>query len=99
MSLVLEKEPLPNGLVRVTFRVSSHLWVDRVALVGELSDWEPYHFPLQQTDDDWHISLDLEPGRSYRFRYLVDGREWMSDNHADGYEPGAYGRVDCVVVT
>lgn len=97
---MLEKEPLDNGLVRVTFRVSNHLWVDHVALVGEFNDWEPHHLLLRQTDDnDWHISLDLEAGRSYRFRYLVDGREWMADDHADDYEQNPYEGVDSVVVT
>jgi 1,4-alpha-glucan branching enzyme len=98
---MLEKEPLGNGLVRVTFRVSNHLWADHIALVGEFNDWERYRHLLQQTndDDDWHITLELEAGRSYRFRYLVDGNEWMADNHADAHELNSYGGVDCVVIT
>ncbi len=98
---MLEKESLGNGWVRVTFRVSNHLWADHIALVGEFNDWKLYHHLLQQThsDSDWHITLDLEAGRSYRFRYLVDGHEWMADNRADGHVLNSYGGVDCVVVT
>ncbi len=98
---MLEKVPLGNGLVRVTFRVSNQVWADHIALVGEFNDWRLYHHLLQQTygDSDWHITLDLEAGRSYRFRYLVDGSEWMADNRADGHVFNSHGGVDCVVVT
>jgi hypothetical protein len=39
-TLMLEKETLDNGMVRVTFRVSYEIWADRIALVGEFNDWD-----------------------------------------------------------
>jgi hypothetical protein len=55
---------------------------------------------LQQThlDTDWHITLELEMGHSYHFRYLVDGEHWMDDDQADGYMLNAFGCVDSVVI-
>jgi 1,4-alpha-glucan branching enzyme len=96
-----QKEPYENGYVRVTFRVSHHIWADSIALVGEFNDWDPHSHPLHRTRDDgeWHISLVLEANRSYRFRYLVDGKEWMNDDHADGYESNPFGGFDSVVFT
>jgi hypothetical protein len=41
----------------------------------------------------------LEANNSYRFRYLVDGEEWMDDDHADGYEANVFGGFDSVVST
>jgi 1,4-alpha-glucan branching enzyme len=98
---MLRKEPLGDGTVRVTFIVSSHLWVDHIALVGEFNDWHTASHPLQQSagEADWHISVDLEAGRSYRFRYLLNGQEWINDDHADGYEPNRYGGTDSIVRT
>ncbi len=98
---MLEKESLENGYVRVTFRVSHCIWADSVALAGEFNDWDPHSHSLLQTheDGDWHISLILEKDRAYRFRYLVDGREWMDDDHADGYRANAFGGFDSVVST
>jgi hypothetical protein len=29
----------------------------------------------------------------------VDGRDWMDDDHADGYEANPFGGYDSVVVT
>ena len=98
---MLEKEPLENGTVRVTFRISHHIWADAIALAGEFNDWNVHSHPLHQTRDDgeWHLSLILERDRAYRFRYLVDGREWMDDDHADGCEPNPFGGFDSVVFT
>jgi 1,4-alpha-glucan branching enzyme len=98
---MLEKEPLENGTMRITFRVSHYIWADSIALVGEFNDWDPHRHLLQRTrgDGEWHISLSLEANSSYRFRYLVDGKEWMDDDHADGYEPNVFGGFDSVVST
>ncbi|GAB4542218.1 MAG: hypothetical protein Kow0063_33920 [Anaerolineae bacterium] len=54
---------------------------------------------MQQTrlDADWHITLELEMGHAYHFRYLVDGEHWMDDDQADGYELSPDGGVDSVV--
>jgi 1,4-alpha-glucan branching enzyme len=98
---MLKKEVLVNNKVRVTFEVSRHIWADRITLVGDFNNWDAHSHLLQQTrdDEDWHISVELEVGRSYRFRYLVDGWQWMDDDKADGYETNPYGGVDCVVYT
>ena len=42
-------------------------------------------------------TLELENGRDYRFRYLVDENYWMNDWHADKYVQNAYGGDDSVV--
>jgi 1,4-alpha-glucan branching enzyme len=98
---MLEKQPLENGYVRVTFRVSHYIWADSIALVGEFNEWDQHLNPLSRTQNDgeWHTSLVLESDRSYRFRYLVDGKEWMDDDHADGCEPNPFGGFDSVVCT
>jgi 1,4-alpha-glucan branching enzyme len=67
---MLVKEPLDNGHVRITFRVSHTLWANAIALVGEFNNWNPHSHPLHQTRDDgeWHISLLLRANSTYRFR-------------------------------
>lgn len=98
---MLEKEMLKNGMVRVTFHVSEHIWAECIALLGDFNGWDPQAHALSQShaDHSWHIWVDLEPNRSYRFRYLLDGTEWMDDDHADGYEPNSFGGFDSVVQT
>lgn len=98
---MLEKEPLESGYVRITFRVSHHIWADSIALLGEFNDWDAHSHPLRQTRDDgeWHTALILQANKAYRFRYLVNDEEWMDDDHADAYEPNPFGGFDSVVFT
>ena len=43
------------------------------------------------------MTLELETGRSYRFRYMIDGWKYENDWGADRYEPNPYGGEDSVV--
>jgi 1,4-alpha-glucan branching enzyme len=98
---VVDKEGLGNGRVRVTFRVSHVIWADSIALVGEFNGWDPHSLPLRQShaEGDWSVIVELEAHHTYRFRYLVNGEEWMDDDHCDGYEPNIYGSSDSIVRT
>jgi hypothetical protein len=40
------------------------------------------------------ITLDLEPGREYQFRYLIDDVVWENDWNADKYTKSPYGDSD-----
>ena len=46
---------------------------------------------------DFTVTLELETGRSYRFRYIIDGWKYENDWYADRYEPNPYGGEDSVV--
>jgi len=43
------------------------------------------------------VTVVLEPGRHYRFRYLLDGARWENDWVADAYVANEYGGDDSVV--
>jgi 1,4-alpha-glucan branching enzyme len=97
---MIEREPTEReGRVLVTFRLPSSTWAERVNLVGEFNDWDTTATPMvrSRADDEWHVSVELEAGRRYRFRYLVDGQEWLNDWHADDYAENPFGSDDSVV--
>jgi hypothetical protein len=48
-------------------------------------------------DAEWTATVELEAGQRYRFRYLLDGKEWLNDWYADDYEDNLYGTSDSVV--
>jgi hypothetical protein len=50
-----------------------------------------------RADANGKTTIELEAGRRYRFRYLVDGKEWLNDWHADDYVENPYGSNDSVV--
>ena len=88
-----------QNVVKVTFVLPPEVEGDTVHLVGEFNDWQTSHAMRRQKDDSWRITLDLEPGREYQFRYLVDGQRWLNDPEADKYVPNPYGDENSVVVT
>jgi 1,4-alpha-glucan branching enzyme len=70
-----------------------------VALCGEFNDWSTDDIFLDRGGDGaWRATVPLEPGHSYRYRYLLDGARWENAWQADRYEPNSYGSVDSVVV-
>jgi 1,4-alpha-glucan branching enzyme len=58
-----------------------------VNLVGEFSDWDTTATPMLQTraDANWLVTVDLNSGLRYRFKYLLAGQEWLNDWKADGF--------------
>ena len=88
-----------EGLVRVTFSLPSSVWAERVNLVGDFNNWDTAATPMlhHRLDANWKATVDLRTGRCYRFRYLLDGKEWLNDWHADDHLENPYGSYDSVV--
>jgi 1,4-alpha-glucan branching enzyme len=97
--MIKEKSLKQQGRVLVTFELPSSMWAERVSLVGEFNDWDTMATPMtrDRANADWKATLELETGRRYRFRYLVDGKEWLNDWHADDYVENPHGSDDSVV--
>ena len=98
---MITKTSLPNGKVAVTFKMPSSIWAESVHLVGDFNDWNNQAHPLKQgrTDEGWVITLELEAGRAYQFRYLVNSVDWHNDWKADDYVPNPFGGDNSVVKT
>jgi hypothetical protein len=87
------------GTVDVTFTLPAEVHAGTVALCGEFNDWSAEDTQLERgSDGSWRVTVGLEPGRSYRYRYLLDGERWENDRQADHYVPNALGSTDSVVV-
>jgi 1,4-alpha-glucan branching enzyme len=85
--------------ILVTFELPLTGQVERVNLVGEFNDWDEAATQMRSAERDpcWRVTLDLEVGRRYRFRYLVDGHEWLNDWYADDFAENPYGSYDSVI--
>lgn len=73
---------------KVTFSVPKELVTaaETVYVVGEFNDWNPASTPLKaMKDGTFSTTVDLEQGREYEFRYLIDGNEWKNDEEADKF--------------
>ena len=87
------------GTIDVTFTLPAEVHAGTVALCGEFNDWSAEDIRLQRdSDGSWRATVALEPGRSYRYRYLLDGERWENAWQAGCYAPNSYGSTDSVVV-
>ncbi len=91
--------PVAAHAVEVTFTLPAEVQAETVALAGEFNGWSVEDTQLERgSDGTWRVTVALEPGRSYRYRYLLDGERWENARHADRYVPNPYGDVDSIVV-
>ena len=83
---------------RVTFRLAPGLASESAALCGEFNEWQAHAHQLERRKDgSFSTTVSLEPGRQYRFRYLLDGQRWENDDSADAYVPNGYGTEDSIL--
>jgi CHAD domain-containing protein len=86
-----------GGAVCVTFTLPAAVGALHAAVCGEWNSWSHDHDVMARVEDGFSLTLRLEPGRTYRFRYLLDGYRWENDWAADRYERNAFGSDDSVV--
>ena len=83
---------------QVIFELPAEVAAQAASLCGEFNEWDPSAHPMeQQADGSFTLTVALEPGRAYRFRYLLDGARWENNRAADGYVPNPYGSDDSLV--
>jgi 1,4-alpha-glucan branching enzyme len=85
----IQKQYLKSkNLCKVTFRLPGIAAPDSnaVHIVGEFNDWSTNaHAMKRLKNGDYTITIELEPGRDYQFRYRIDTGRWENDYHADKY--------------
>ena len=81
----LPKEECPRGVN-----------TKRVNLTGDFNNWKRTATPMALHAGMYITSLELDPGHEYQFRYLINGKVWCNDWHADGYVPNIFGEDNCI---
>ena len=87
-----------NGRSSVTFVLDPRVEATRAAVCGEWDGWATETHPMEQAaEGGFRLTVELPAGRTYRFRYLLDGERWENDWAADAYVPNPFGGEDSVV--
>ena len=95
---MLRKKPLGGKKFQVTFTVPSMEGVDSLHLCGEFNGWSESSTPMrQEPDGSWSVTLTLDGGKSYVFRYRDNHGEWHNDWSADAYVPNQFGTENSVL--
>jgi hypothetical protein len=91
------KSRVRNGTTSVTFTLAAAVGASQAAICGDWNSWSTDRDVMDRTQDGFIRTVELDTGRTYRFRYLLDGHRWENDWAADGYAPNDYGSEDSVV--
>lgn len=86
---------------KTTFLVNPEIApeAEQVFLLGDFNDWDKEQ-ALQMKrmkNGSFKATLDLESGKEYEFRYLIDSETWTNDDAADKYVPSPFGTENSVV--
>jgi 1,4-alpha-glucan branching enzyme len=85
---------------KVSFKVNRQManGASKVNVVGEFNSWNETSDEMNALKDgSFSLSLDLETGHSYQFRYLLDGSVWINDEAADRYQDSGFNSQNSVV--
>jgi hypothetical protein len=87
---------------KITFLLPAEIVADASGglLLGEFNNWNKEQgFSLKKSKDgSMKAIVELETGKSYEYRYLLDGGRWVNDQNASAYtEVYGLGVLNCVV--
>ena len=89
-----------SAICKVIFSLPEEMEVQFAYVVGDFNQWQQQAAPMTQfASGEWKAQICMEAGKAYRYRYLVNGTEWITDLEADKYAPNPYGQQDAVVIT
>lgn len=90
-----------KSLSKVTFKLSKDFVhsANQVNLAGDFNNWNVENIPMKrQKNGEFTVSLDLEKGMEYQFKYLIDGCTWLNEAEADKFVPNEFHNENSVVV-
>lgn len=86
---------------KVTFRVSKAAanLAQSIHVVGDFNNWSITETPMKHLKSgEFTVTVDLDTGRAYEFRYIINGMNWENDWEADRYVPSRLANCDNSVV-
>jgi 1,4-alpha-glucan branching enzyme len=84
---------------KVTFELPEDIEAKSASLVGEFNNWDEEATPLKKVKGVWRTTVELDQGKEYQYRYLVNGEQWYNDWDADKYVPNFVNGDNSVVET
>lgn len=70
---------------------------ETVAVFGDFNNWQNGIVLSKQKDGSFKTAVELEKGRSYEYRFLINGEKWENDWAAEAYVPTPFGTYNSVV--
>ena len=98
----LKKQFLKTKTVcKITFILPEDISIsaNRVNLAGDFNNWDIESIPMKKAKSgEFTASVELEKGREYQFKYLIDGRAWLNETEADKFVLNEFQSENSVIV-
>ncbi len=90
---------LSQPICKVTFKIARHQLggsAKQVFLLGEFNQWSGKAHPMNRLNNGtYSLTIDLEKGKEYQFRYQIHRLDrkldWYNDIDADGFATTPFG--------
>ena len=96
---VIHDLPDVQPLVDVAFLLPGYEDAHSVSVCGEFNDWSLHATAMEFHSGLWRVIVPLESDRDYRYRFLVNGHQWLDDPFTSNRTPNDFGGHDSVVHT
>jgi 1,4-alpha-glucan branching enzyme len=71
----------------------------KVNLAGDFNHWNPDSIPMKKLKGgEYKVTVALNKGKEYQFKYLIDGNLWMNEKEADKFVPNEFQTENSVVI-
>ena len=86
---------------KVTFKFSpqTESSIETVQVVGNFNSWgtKKKQFLKKRKDGSYSLSLNLNAQSSYEYRFLINDKEWYTDDNADQCIWNIYGSQNALI--
>jgi 1,4-alpha-glucan branching enzyme len=98
-AVAAEKTVIAPATSKVTFTLPKEVAenAETVAVLGDFNNWQNGVSLKKQKDGSFTTAIELEKGRSYEFRFLINGEKWENAPNAEAYKPTPFGAYNSVV--
>ena len=97
----LKKQYLKSKSVcKVTFTLENDIATSatKVNLAGDFNNWDIESIPMKKSKSGiFSVSIDLEKGKEYQFKYIIEGKDWVNELEADKYVYNEFNSENSVV--
>lgn len=84
---------------KVTFQIPAEILggAKKASIAGEFNGWDAEANPVKITKGVGSASITLETGRSYQYKFVIDGDRWENDPEADSFISNEFGDANSIV--
>lgn len=87
---------------KVTFKIPAEMAnnAKTANIVGDFNGWSGSANPMKRLKKGaFTTTVDLETGKTYQFRYLLNENQWENEAEADNFVTSPYGDSDNSVIS